>query len=178
MDGDDKMPRREALSDRGRNGLRVRVIAAVVVLALVTAGVVVAFRHSSHHLAALHHDITASAGRVSTLNSELATATDQRNRAQHEAALARAALASAMSTHVDSADTLQAKQEDLADARRKAYKSLVDQGARTAQLAALNGCLNGVSQALDLLGVGDVNGWQNTLRSIDGVCRQAQAAIA
>ena len=178
MDGDDKMPRRGALITRDRVPLVARVVACIVVLAVIVTGVGIAFRNSSHHLASLHHDLAASAVRVSNLTSALATATGQRDRAQHEAAVARAALEAARNTHLDTVDTLSAKREDLADARRQAYASLVDQGARTAELAALNGCLNGVSQALDLLGVGDVNGWQNSLRSIDGVCRQAQAAIA
>lgn len=178
MDGDDKMPRREALTARGRGALRVRVVAAVVVLALVAAGVVVAFHRSSHHLASLHHDAAASSDRVSTLTSQLATATSQRDLSLKEAAVARAALEAAHAAHLHSAAALRDERAGLLAAQRAAYISIVDTNSRATQLAALHTCLDGVSQALDMLGAGDVSGWQNRLQSIDAVCKQAQAAAA
>ncbi len=179
MDDDDKMPRaRGGRPTRRRAIAAIATVACVLAVALAVGGAVVAFRHASHHLHAVRRDTAASAGRVASLTAALAQASTARDRSRHEAAVAHAALEAARSAHLRGEAALRAELADLDTTRREAYASLVDANARTAQLAALHTCLDGVSQALDMLGAGDVHGWQNRLRSIDGVCKQAQAATA
>ena len=151
------------------------IVSIVIVLALLVTAVVVAFRRVSDDITAVHHDTVASVGRVQSLTNQLASAANGRDRSLHEAALARAALGQARTAHLRSADALAAERDELDRARREAYISLTDQSAQNAQVEALHSCLDGVSQALNLLSVGVVDGWQHTLESIDGVCRRAES---
>jgi hypothetical protein len=120
-------------------------------------------------------DAVASKDRVGTLGNDLAMATSARDRSRREAALARTALETARAAHLQSADELAAERSDLDRARTQAYASLVDASQRSVQLTALHTCLDGVSQALDMLGSGDVNDWQHRLQQVDGICRRAEA---
>ncbi len=157
-----------------RRRIWMPVAAVVIVIGLIAGGATIAFVHGSRHLAALRNDNHATLSRVAVLTDQLAAATDERDRSLHAAAIARAALERARSAHERGASALSAQRADLASARRQAYASLLDATKRNAQLAALRDCLDGVSRALNRLSVGDVGGWQRTLRSVDPTCQRAQ----
>ncbi len=183
MDSDDKLPRStDIVAPRPaaeRRSIRpVHVVVGLLVALLAIGGVSFAFRRASDDLAAIHRDTAASVNRVNALSEQLAHATTERDRSLHEAALARAAYEQARDAHERGADALHAELADLDSARRQAYASLLDANARDAQLTALHSCLDGVWQALDMLGVGDVNGWKQRMQGVTGVCAQAQGAAA
>ena len=112
------------------------------------------------------------------MSADLSKATDERDRSRHEAALAAVGTGAGSSRLPADAAGLEAERADLATARQEAYVSLAGVGARTAQVAALHACLDGISAALNLLAVGLVSNWQQQLQAVDGVCRQAQAVTA
>ena len=180
MDADDKMPHwtgsSRALRTRWRTFVALAV--AIVVLAVAVGETVAAFRRSSDHLAAVRRDTTASRGRVATLTDQLAKATDERDRSRRAAAVARAALEQAQTAHQQSAEQLAAERSDLNIARKKAYLGLVGLNNLSAQLTALHSCLDGISRALNLIAVGEVDFWQQQLKSVDPVCQEAEAVIS
>ena len=172
----DVIPARPPVN-RPRRALRYGAAALAVVL-LAVGATAFAFRRASDHLDAIRRDTAASADRVAALGNQLAHATTERDRSLHEAALARAAYDRARDAHAESAAALRVELADLETARRQAYASIVDANTRGAQFNALRSCLDGVWQALDMLGVGDVNGWQQRMQSVAGVCNNAQGTAA
>jgi hypothetical protein len=180
---DDKVPQWTTLAliprasnTTGHRRVAFKIVAALIVVALVVTGVALAFHRAADNLASVHRDSAASAERVATLTNELAHATNARDRSLRAASIAAVALGDARTAHLRSAQALNDELAQVDDARRQAYLSLVDANTRTAQLAALHTCLDGVSQALDMLGAGDVHGSEVHLQSIDGACQQAEAA--
>ena len=84
-------------------------------------------------------------------------------------------LPSVRALHTTDARRLSAAKSKLAQLRRDTYVHLRDLEAANNRLSALQNCLDGISQAVNLLSVGDVGGWQRVVRRVERECSLAKA---
>ncbi len=155
-----------------------RALARLVVLAVIgtTATMLVhnAFASVDRDGTRVRGQLAASRGRLAQLGDDLAAATGQRAAAEQLEARTNALLVQARAVHA-------ARSRELATARalldalaRTTAVSLHEQQLQNSRLAALHTCLDGVSAALNYIGIGDTPHASDVLASVDADCRAAE----
>jgi hypothetical protein len=154
----------------------LRRLAAVLLATVVVAIIAQRFVATAHDLDGARRDLAASQTHLDRLRTDVRDAATVRRAAQRSAADAVVVLEAQRARRVTSGKNLKAAQAQLDLVHRQLAASLLDQQRAGNQVVALQRCLDGVSQSLNLIGVGDVHGWQEALAAVDAPCRAAALA--
>ncbi len=155
----------------GRRWLPTALLALLIVaIAAVAAQRLVA---GARDLSTTRHELDASRARLAHLGADIRAAGAARRDAQRRAAAAVAVLDSERDRHDAASRNLRVAKEQLAVVSHDLAASLRGEQQQGDQVAALQLCLDGVSQALNRIGVGDVHGWQAAIAAVDPQCHMA-----
>ena len=166
------------ISPRPRTGRR---LVRLAVLLLVGCALLVVARHSwsglSDDLRAVDVDLSDTAGDLDDATVDLTRhhATLVEDRA--DLAAAEQHLARRVDERKAAEDRLIAAEGTLDDTNSDVAHRTGELGQREANLALLNRCFVGASEALNQIAVGDTLGFATTLREIRGVCTAAREGM-
>ena len=159
-----------------RRSLPTGVVAGVIALVVIVGGAVAWHFHSLARTTARTQDeLDATNARAAGVAADLRAADAARDQAVAAERLARHTLQDARTTSAQARHDVAAQRARLGQARLAVERSLVGARADVARLITLRQCLDGVSDALNRFGTGDVAGAEGALQASAAVCNQAEA---
>jgi hypothetical protein len=171
----DALPRRASPRRRPlRAALRLLFLIAVGAVAI--ALVVNAFAGVARDGAQVRGELDASRAHLAALADDLDAARGERDDAQQLASRVHSLLLDARSVHAGRSRELSIARTLLDRVARATFLSVYDQQRRQDRLAALDRCLDGVSRALNYIGIHDTRDASRALGAVDADCRAASAS--